>query len=123
MTYTINGKEYTELDIKKKCAELHLPCDYEINENDKSIDLIVVQTWLGAHGQPDERTVKYGSFDPCTNWNDAGPIIEKCWDELNESTLRNGGRRKSRWQDTMQQHNCTKLIAACICLIESKEEV
>ena len=113
MTYTINGKQYTEFDINKRCAELHLPCDYEINENDKSIDLIVVQTWLGAHGQPDERTVKYGSFDPCTNWNDAGPIIEKCWYELMTDF-----NNKLEWCYLIDKHNCTKLTAACICFIE-----
>ena len=61
MTYTINGKEWTEDEINLRCAELYLPCDYIINENDNSIDLIGVQTWLGAHGEPDERTVKYGN--------------------------------------------------------------
>jgi hypothetical protein len=121
MTYTINGKQYTEFDIKVRCAELYLPCDYAVNENDKSIDLIGVHTWLGAHGGSDERTVKYGSFDPCNDWDDAGAIIDKCFDKLNESILRNGGRRKSHWQDTMQKHNCTKLVAACICLIELNE--
>ncbi len=121
MTYTIKGIEYTELDINKRCAELYLPCDYIINKNDNSIDLIGVQTWLGAHGEPDERMVKYGNYNPCNYPADTDAIIDKCWDELNESILRNGGRRKSHWQDTMQQHNCTKLVAACICYIEINE--
>jgi hypothetical protein len=125
MTYTIKGKQYTEFDINKRCAELHLPCDYAVNENDKSIDLIGVQTWLGAHGEPDERTVKYGSFDPCNDWNDAGPIIEKCWDELMiiNNVIFNKGvySCETEWNQLMYKHNCTKLTAACICLIELNE--
>jgi hypothetical protein len=61
------------------------------------------------------------AFEPCSDPTDTDAIIDKCWDELNESILRNGGRRKSHWQDTMQQHNCTKLTAACICYIELNE--
>ena len=116
---SINGKQYTEFDINKRCAELYLPCDYAVNENDKSIDLIGVQTWLGAHGEPDERTVKYGSFDPCNDWDDAGAIIDKCFDEL--MAFWANPMMKSRWLSITEKHNCTKLIAACICLIELNE--
>ena len=120
MTYTIDGKEYTEFDINLRCAELYLPCDYIINENDKSIDLIGVQTWLGAHGEPDERTVKYGNYNPCKNPADTDRIIDKCWDELNQF-VSGKQRMETKWIFTMQKHNCTKLVAACICYIEINE--
>ncbi|MFT6991872.1 MAG: hypothetical protein ACJASL_003869 [Paraglaciecola sp.] len=92
MTYTINGKKWTKIDINQRCDEL-------------------------IYGG-----LRYGTIPNfCNNPSDTDAIIDKCWDELNESILRNGGRRKSHWQDTMQQHNCTKLIAACICYIELNE--
>tara|TARA_R110000850_G_scaffold24625_6_gene71900 strand:- start:1309 stop:1674 length:366 start_codon:yes stop_codon:yes gene_type:complete len=119
MTYTINGKECTEFDINTRCAKLYLPCDYAVNKNDKSIDLTGVQTRLGAHGEPDERTIKYGSFDPCNNPQDTWPIIEKCWDELMELTEEYSA--PNCWEDTIREHNCTKLVAACICLIEMND--
>jgi hypothetical protein len=107
MTYTINGKQYTELDINLAIAEINI-LSFDMSE---SMDRVVASQ------------MRRNPPNYCQNSTDTWPIIEKCWDELNESTLRNGGRRKSRWQDTMQQHKCTKLIAACICFIESKEEV
>jgi hypothetical protein len=121
MTYTINGKEWTEFDINERCADLYLPCDYIINENDKSIDLIGVQTWLGAHGEPDERTVKYGNYNPCKNPADTDAIIDKCWDELMCTVTDWDDVNIPKWERVMDEHNCTKLVAACICYIEMQE--
>tara|TARA_R110000787_G_scaffold270630_1_gene377626 strand:- start:404 stop:733 length:330 start_codon:yes stop_codon:yes gene_type:complete len=109
MTYTINGKKYNEFDINKRCAEL--------------MEITVLDRHPMALGSYLLLECGFSDYNPCSNPEDTWPIIEKCWDELNESILRNGGRRKSHWQDMMQQHNCTNLIAACICFIESKEEV
>jgi hypothetical protein len=115
MTYTINGKQYTEFDINKRCAELMKFTVSALQDIDDSS----VKVHPCFNFCPSE----IDFYNPCNDPSDTGAIIDKCWDELNESILRNGGRRKSHWQDTMQQHNCTKLVAACICLIESKEGV
>jgi hypothetical protein len=110
MTYTINGKPYTEFDINKRCAELlGIKVEYPMfNE-------VPYHRWFDSDG------ANLKALDLCNNPADTGAIIDKCFDELNESILRNGGRRKSYWQEIMQQHNCTKLVAACICLIELNE--
>ena len=56
------------------------------------------------------------------------PIIDKCWDELMVDVDDEGGlepyadmRFGTKWQLLMYKHNCTKLIAACICYIELNE--
>jgi hypothetical protein len=106
MTYAINGKQYTEFDINKRCAEL------------MEITVLVRNPPMGSYLL---RECGFSDYNPSQNPSDTDAIIDKCFDKLNESILRNGGRRKSHWQDTMQQHNCTKLTAACICLIELNE--
>tara|TARA_R110000787_G_scaffold278892_1_gene388837 strand:+ start:46 stop:429 length:384 start_codon:yes stop_codon:yes gene_type:complete len=126
VTYTINGKEWTEFDINKRCAELlglivQTEFEKRIGFTEEFHKAYPNTVWCA---EVDERGDQVSAWEqmvftrcPENTW----PIIEKCWDELNESTLRNGGRRKSHWQDTMQQHNCTKLVAACICFIEENE--
>lgn len=125
MKYTISGKEYTELDINKRCAEL--------------LGLVVkvgFEERLGAHF-----TKSFHEEHPNTIWcaevdnygqqvhaweqkvfthdaADTWPIIEKVWCEL--MTCYNYDY-SPRWQDIMDDHNCTKLVAACICFIETNE--
>jgi hypothetical protein len=113
MTYTINGKEWGIYGINKRCAEI---LAWESEPNVKSVEFEANCFWVEHVGFSAFPVQNY-----CNNPLDTDAIIDKCFDELNESILRNGGRRKSHWQDTMQQHNCTKLIAACICLIELNE--
>ncbi|HEM8211022.1 TPA: DUF2591 family protein [Providencia rettgeri] len=63
--------KYTELsdfEINKKVASHYLPCDYNLNEHAKTVELI------GFLGDTDEYNV-YGTFDPCNNPADAMPII------------------------------------------------
>lgn len=63
--------KYTELsdfEINKKVASHDLPCDYNINEHTKTVELI---SFLG---DADEYNV-YGEFDPCNNPYYAMPII------------------------------------------------
>ncbi|MTC51058.1 DUF2591 domain-containing protein [Providencia alcalifaciens] len=63
--------KYTELsdfEINKKVASHYLPCDYNLNEHTKTVELI------GFLGDTDEYNV-YGIFDPCNNPADAMPII------------------------------------------------
>ena len=85
MTYTINGKEWTEFDINERCAELM------------------------AH-----EVVNY-----CRSAHYAWTIIDKCWDELMVVHLTDD--YYARWECIMSKHNCTKLVAACICYIEINE--
>ena len=63
--------KYTELsdfEINKRVAGHDLPCDYNINEHTKTVELI---SFLG---DDDEYNV-YGEFDPCNNPYYAMPII------------------------------------------------
>ncbi|HHR5857977.1 TPA: phage protein NinX family protein [Providencia alcalifaciens] len=63
--------KYTELsdfEINKKVASHYLPCDYNLNEHTKTVELI------GFLGDTDEYNV-YGIFDPCNNPADAMTII------------------------------------------------
>ena len=89
MTYTISGKEWTEFDINKRCADL------------MEVTVLIVLR----------------DYNPCNNPSDTWPIIEKCWDQLIYADY----RRDVNWEILMEKHNCTKLIAACICLIEINE--
>jgi hypothetical protein len=104
MTYTINGKEYTEFNINKRCAEL------------KEFKLCEGQHYKSALAHRVDGFLEV--YDPCNNWNDAGAIIEKCWDELTSTVWQDS---HIYWDLLIDKHNCTKLIAACICYIELKE--
>ena len=115
MTYTINGKEYSEFDINKRCAEI---LAWESEPHVKSVEFDRHNCLWVEHVGFSAFPVEHYLNNPADTW----PIIEKCWDDLNKSILRNGGLRKSHWQDTMQMHKCTKLVAACICFIELKEQ-
>jgi hypothetical protein len=117
VTYTINGKEYTEFDINRRCAEL---LAWESEPNVKSVE-------LGGEGH-NCFWVEHVGFSAflvqayCNNITDAWPIIEKCWDELNDIWLEKDGKTYiSLWKYLVQKHNCTKLVAACICFIEINE--
>jgi hypothetical protein len=101
MKYTINGKEYTEWRINTAIAEKIYGYP-----SDKDIKRLVI-----------ERRIDF-----CNNWKDAGVVIEKCWDELNDIWLEKDGKTYiSLWKYLVQKHNCTKLVAACICFIEINE--
>lgn len=104
-TYTINGKEYTEFDINKRCAEI-----------------MGLNPLRGCAAKRKEvawaRVAPAYDYNPCQNPSDTWSVIDEAFNTLNGSVLRSGGRRKSHWQDLMQKHNCTRLVAACICLIE-----
>ena len=105
MKYTINGKEYTEFDINLRCAEIEglelISDDVEVMAFDYLESLIAGED-------------KFEVYVPCTDWNDAGHIVDKCWDELIFADY----RRNVTWEMLMEKHNCTKLVAACICYIE-----
>jgi hypothetical protein len=110
MKYTINGKEYTEFDINLRCAEIEglelISDDVEVMAFDYLESLIAGED-------------KFEVYVPCTDWNDAGHIVDKCWDELMVVNLTDD--YYARWECIMSKHNCTKLVAACICYIEINE--
>ena len=108
MTYTINGKKWTEFDINKRCAEF-IPV--AINENQDAA------LKAKSHSVLINDIINTYEYNPCNNPSDTWPIIDKCWDELMCSMY--DGR--VHWVDLMQEHNCTKLAAACICFIEENK--
>ena len=109
MTYTINGKDYTKLDISVRCAEL-LGIDSHVVEWDFG--------WMIIYSYKGRNT----TYEPCNKPEDAWPIIEKCWDELmcvNDVILGGGVySSETEWDEIIGKYDCTKLTAACICLIE-----
>jgi hypothetical protein len=130
MTYTINGKEYTEFDINLRCAEL--------------LGLIVQTEYQKLIGFTEEFHKIYPNTIWCAKIDDRGdqvepwqqmiftrcpentwPIIDKCWDELMKLTETfddfTADGLCTRWEATIINYNCTKLVAACICYIEINE--
>jgi hypothetical protein len=136
MTYTINGKQYTESDINKRCAELmepkasgyryvqvlenHTPWD-DILEIGITTNCCVIKYLTISEPNMD----MWSMYDPCNSPIHAWPIIDKCWDELFKpiffKNVQGFERRESRWNCIIIKYNCTKLVAACICLIELNE--
>jgi hypothetical protein len=120
MTYTINGKEWTEFEINKRCAEL---LAWESEPNVKGVEFDGNCFWV--------KHVGFSAFpvqDYCINPVEAWLIIDKCLDDLLEYVGFDGtadtnydGASCARWRYLMQKHNCTKLVAACICFIEINE--
>jgi hypothetical protein len=131
MKYTINGKEWAEFDINMRCAELlGLIVQTEFKERigfTEEFHIAYPNTIWAA--RVDERGDQVSSWEqmvftrcPVDTW----PIIEKCFDEL---MLTKDGRGCGtwthwdhvKWQRLINEHNCTKLVAACICYIEINE--
>ena len=101
--YTIKGKEYSEFDINKRCAEILGSKSIEVHPNAKIIESVKYSVMTD-----------FGKRDYCNDPSDAWPIIEKCWFGLfypHKPEL-------SLWQHIIKKHKCTKLVAACICFIE-----
>tara|TARA_R110000851_G_scaffold26078_1_gene74309 strand:- start:1898 stop:2233 length:336 start_codon:yes stop_codon:yes gene_type:complete len=107
MTYTINGKPHTEFDINKRCAEL-----------------MGVAVLIGKWKTVDYLMLECGfsDYNPCNDPSDTDAIIDKCWDELMCTVTDWNDVNIPKWECLIEKHNCTKLIAACICLIEMEGE-
>jgi hypothetical protein len=118
MTYTINGKEYTEFDINLRCAEL---LAWESEANVKSVEFDGDCFWVGHLTFSPYAVFKpFAVKDYCNNAADTDAIIDKCWDDLTGFVfIADNGI--IRWNLLMNRHNCTKLVAACICYIEINE--
>jgi hypothetical protein len=107
MTYTINGKEWTEVDINKRCAEL---TGFEFR----------IQNGKVLPENPAQVIARLSDvYEPCKEIQDTDAIIDKCLDEL--MSVKFEYFALPRWQYLMHEHKCTKLIAACICYIEINE--
>jgi len=68
-------QDKSDFEINKAVAASWLPCDYDFDEKNETVDLVGYVTYLGGHGIPDERIEKYGEFNPCENASDAWSII------------------------------------------------
>jgi len=113
MTYTINGKQYSEFDINKRCAELM--GKVTTDKTGKSAYKDSPNGYLIINGK------ECYPFDPVNNIQYTWSIIEKCWDELMYSEPYRGNAI-TQWGFLMKKHNCTKLVAACIFFIEMAGE-
>jgi hypothetical protein len=120
MTYTINGKEYTLIEIEKKSAELlGFKIEYPLFNEQPYVRFFT------------KGNIYLSVYEPTTNPVHAWPIIQKCWDELMLSVNDGGysmGNLESiynlfgtKWDYLIEKHSCTKLVAACICFIEINE--
>jgi hypothetical protein len=116
MTYTINGKQYTEFDINKRCSEL-LSIEWFIHPNHEKWNK--TNSWIYSDNYNGGEILKDFCNNPFNTWT----IIEKCWDELMCTVTDWDDVNIPKWERVIDKHNCTKLVAACICLIESKEGV
>jgi hypothetical protein len=119
MTYTISGKQYTEFDINKRCAELMEFKWHEFSNTSNTREWVNIEI-AGLKGD-----AGFPEYNPWNNPADTDAIINKCWDELMDYTNDKGLKPIShedifwtRWESLMNRHKCTKLVAACICLIE-----
>jgi hypothetical protein len=109
MTYTINGKEYTEFDINNAITGIRIST-FDMNSEYNRFMAKAMRL----------QTINYTS-DPSCTWL----IIEKCWDELmcvNNVILGAGVySSNTEWDEIIDKHSCTKLVASCICFIEINE--
>ena len=118
MTYIINGKQYAEFGINKRCAEI---LAWESEPNVKSVEFDGNNCFWVEH-------VGFSAFPVqhyCNNPADTDAIIDKCLDELLEPVFCTDSNSfewyQSRWSLLIEKHKCTKLVAACICFIEINE--
>ena len=107
--YTINGKEYSQFDINKRCAEL---MGSTINNPHPNAKILI--------RLKDSVVADFGVVNYCNNPSDTWSIIEKIWDELMVVT-RSFICDFTQWDDLIEKHNCSKLVAACICFIEGSD--
>jgi hypothetical protein len=109
MTYTINGKEWIESEINKRCAEL-LEIKYITND----VYVLIPDPVMSMEASCSQ----YMEYNPCNNPSDTDAIIDKCWDELMKPINPND---ITRWENLKDGCGGSKLVAACICYIEINE--
>jgi hypothetical protein len=103
MTYTINGKEWTEAEINYAIAKIETA---EL-DNNKEFDRFI------------SKIMKANPLNYCDDPSATWTIIDKCWDELTSVSCIS--THNIEWHQIILKHNCTKLVAACICYIEINE--
>lgn len=103
----------TRFEINKRCAELVA--------KDIEIESYMDECYLAY--------IRRVAPDYCSNPIDTWPIIQKCWNGLNEIVNENGNQPEfggdeywTAWQYLIGKHQCTQLEAACIYLIENYGE-
>ena len=108
--FTIKGKKFTKFDINVKCAELLGSKSARVHIN-------------GAH-MPSLRDcvmTDFGVKDYCNKITDTEVIIDKCWSML-MCTWSEFDSGDVMWDTIMRNHDCSKLVAACILFIEENEK-
>jgi hypothetical protein len=130
MKYTINGKEYTEFEVNKRCAELmgftvQIQYEKKLGFTKSFHEKHPHTVWCAFFSMFLEQTSVWEQKVFTRDATDAWSIIEKCWDELTcvNNVILGGGVYSSNteWDEIIDKHSCTKLVAACICFIEINE--
>lgn len=67
----------SDYEVNKLVARKWLSCDYYLNKIDQTVDLISINTYLGAYGEPDEREEKYAEFNPCNDPSSIMPLAKE----------------------------------------------
>jgi hypothetical protein len=109
MKYTISGKEWTEFDINKRCAELigvKVSSEQYLQYSERDENIVITSNISDSDS----------SVDYCNNPLDTWLIIESVWDNLIFVYEYSSGL--THWSQVIEEYNCTKLVAACICFIE-----
>ena len=104
MTYTINGKEWTEDEINNAITEIRIAkLDMDSGYNRFMAEAMRLQPLCYTR-----------------NPLETDAIIDMCWDELIK-VYRTNLCDYTTWEDIMGKHKCTKLVAACICYVKINE--
>jgi hypothetical protein len=104
MTYTINGKEWTEDEINNAITEIRIAkLDMDSGYNRFMAEAMRLQPLCYTR-----------------NPLETDAIIDMCWDELIK-VLYVSRETNRQWDFLIKKHKCTKLVAACICYIEINE--
>jgi hypothetical protein len=104
MTYTINGKEYTEDEINNAITEIRIAkLDMDSGYNRFMAEAMRLQPLCYTR-----------------NPLETDAIIDECWDELIKVHVTNLCSYIT-WEDIIGSYKCTKLVAACICYVKINE--
>ena len=106
MKYTINGKEWTEDEINNAITEIRIAkLDMDSGYNRFMAEAMRLQPLCYTR-----------------NPLETDAIIDMCWNDLTvDSPPVEYENLLIHWEYLMKKHNCTKLVAACICYIEINE--
>ena len=67
----------SDFELSVVAAKLFLPCDYIVNDKNKSVELANYQDAM-IHGMHDQVLTPYAGYNPCGSWSDCGDLIDDC---------------------------------------------